>query len=215
MRLHQSLSRAEIAFVVGVPLTWAVLLLFHPVGDEIVPTVRDNVTPWLVVHIGTLLLIPLLAALLFFVLRRFDGTAASVGRAAVVVFAIFYTAFEILVGIGVGLLADEINALPAADRAAGQELADAFTDSGVIAAFETIGSLAWLVAVCAAGIAMFRRAHTPSSVAVVLLFVISAPGVVFHVPPFGQFGLALFVLALLLALRDPAPVTVEKPLVAA
>ena len=144
-----------------------------------------------------------------------DVAPHSVARAAVVVFAIFYTAFEILVGIGVGLLADEINALPAPDRAAGEELVDAFTDSGVLAAFERIGSLAWLVAVGAAGIAMFRRAHTASSVAVVLLFVISAPGVVVHVPPFGQVGLALFVLALLLALRDRAPATIEKPLVVA
>jgi hypothetical protein len=215
MRLHQSLSRAEIAFVVGVPLTWAVLLLFHPVGEEIVPTVRDNVTPWLVVHLGTLVLIPLLAVTLFLVLRRFDGTAALIARAALVVFAIVYTAFEILIGIGVGLLADEINALPAADQATGERLADAFTDSGVIAAFETIGSLAWLVAVAAAGVAMFRRAHTASSIAVVLLFVISAPGVVFHVPPFGQVGLALFVLALLLALRERAPARVEEPLLAA
>jgi hypothetical protein len=192
-----------------------VLLLFHPVGDEIVPTVRDNVTPWLVVHVGTLLLIPLLAAVLFVVLRHFEGTAAQVARVSLVIFAIFYTAFEILVGIGVGLLADEINALPAAERAAGERLVDAFTDTRLLAAFETIGSLAWLVAVVAAGIAMFRRAQTASSIAVVFLFVISAPGVVFHVPPFGQVGLVLFVLALLLALRERAPATVEQPLVAA
>jgi len=160
-------------------------------------------------------MIPFLATMLFVVLRHFEGTAVLVGRAALIVFAIFYTTFEILTGIGVGLLADEVNALPAAERAAGVELVDAFTDSTVVAAFETIGSVAWLVAVVAAGVAMFRRAHIPSSVAVVLLFAISAPGVVFHVPPFGQVGLALFVIALLLALRERVPVAFEEPLVAA
>jgi hypothetical protein len=30
----KSYSRVEAAFLVGVPLAWAVLLLFHPTGDE-------------------------------------------------------------------------------------------------------------------------------------------------------------------------------------
>jgi hypothetical protein len=214
MRLRESFTRADLALVIGAPLAWALRLVFHPTGDEIVPTVRDNVTPWLVVHIGMLLLIPLLAATLFVVLRHFDGIAALIARSALIVFAIFYTAFEVLVGIGVGLLAGEVNALPAAERAGAEQLVVAFTDTTILAAFETIGSLAWLVAVAAAGVALFRRAHTPSSVAVVFLFVISAPGVVFHGPPFGQVGLALFVIALLLALHGGPPVAVDDPLVA-
>jgi hypothetical protein len=49
----------------------------------------------------------------------------------------------------------------------------------------------------------------------VLLFVISAPGVVFHVSPLGPIGLALFAAALLLVMRERAPVAEEEPLVAA
>ena len=81
---------------------------------------------------------------------------------------------------------------------------------------ETVGSLAWLVAVAAAGVAMFNRAHRTTSIAVVLLFVISAPGVVIHVSPVGPIALVLFVVALLLVIRESAPVAVrEEPLVAA
>jgi hypothetical protein len=55
----------------------------------------------------------------------------------------------------------------------------------------------------------YRRANTATSVAVVLLFVISAPGIAIHVTPFGPVGLALFIVALVLVMRTtaaPAPV---------
>src|SRR5687767_13267610 len=47
-------SRREAAFIIGVPIAWAVLLLFHPGGDgtSIYADLTDNVTPMLVVHIG-------------------------------------------------------------------------------------------------------------------------------------------------------------------
>jgi hypothetical protein len=87
-----SYSRAEAAFLVGVPLAWALLLLFHPTGDgdEYYPIISDSVTPWLVVHLGTMLFIPLLAAAMFVLLRGIKGTAATVSRVALVVFAIVY-----------------------------------------------------------------------------------------------------------------------------
>jgi hypothetical protein len=58
-------------------------------------------------------------------------------------------------------------------------------------------ALAWLIAVVAAGVALFRRADARSSVAVVLLLVVSAVPIAWHVPPFGPAGLALFVVAVL------------------
>jgi hypothetical protein len=199
-----SYSRAEAAFLVGVPLAWAVLLLFHPTGDEYYEVISDSVTPWLVVHLGTMLFIPLLAAAMFVLLRGIDGTAATVSRIALVVFAIVYAAFEVTVGIGSGILGDAINALPAGERATGADLLESYNESNVITVLSTIGSLAWLVAVMGAGVALYRRAHTASSVAVVALFLISAPGIVIHVTPFGPVGLVLFIVALLLVIRSAA-----------
>src|SRR4051795_578280 len=204
----KSYSPAEAAFLIGVPLAWAVLLLFHPTGDEYYEVISDSVTPWLVVHLGTMVFIPLLAAAMFVLLRGIDGTAATVSRAALVVFAVVYAAFEVTVGIGSGILGSAINALPAAERPAGAELLTSYNESDVINVLSTIGSLAWLVAVTAAGVALYRRANAPSSVAVVALFLISAPGIVIHVTPFGPAGLALFIVALLLVIRsDAAPAT--------
>ena len=200
----KSFSRAEAAFVVGVPLAWAVLLLFHPTGDDYYDVISDRVTPWLVVHLGTMVFIPLLAAAMFVLLRGIDGTAATVSRVALVVFAVVYAAYEVTVGIGSGILGDAINGLPAGQRAAGAELLASYNESDVITVLSTVGSVAWLVAVMAAGVALYRRAHTASSVAVVALFLVSAPGIVIHVTPFGPVGLGLFIVALLLVVRSAA-----------
>jgi hypothetical protein len=214
----KSFSRAEAAFLVGVPLAWAVLLLFHPTGDEYYEVISDSVTPWLVVHLGTVVFIPLLAAAMFVLLRGIEGTAATVSRVALVVFAVVYAAFEVTVGIGSGIIGDAVNALPAGERAAGAEMLTTYNESDVITVLSTIGSVAWLVAVTAAGLALYRRAHTASSVAVVALFLISAPGIVIHVTPFGPVGLVLFIVALLLVIRSAAapaatPATSAAPMV--
>ena len=205
-------SHAEAAFLVGIPLAWAVLLLFHPTGDEYYPAISDSVTRWLVVHLGTMLFIPLLAAAMFVLLRGIDGTAARVSRVALVVFAIVYAAFEVTVGVGSGIIASAVNDLPAGERAPGAELLTSYNESGVITVLSTIGSIAWLVAVAAAGVALYRRANTARSVAVVILFVISAPGIAIHVTPFGPVGLVLFIVALILVMR--AAVAPAAPMIA-
>ena len=110
-----------------------------------------------------------------------------------------------LVGIGTGILVDEVNALPASERAVGAELIQAYNDTGVIRVFEVVGSLGWLVAVGAAAVALYDRRHARSSMAVVLLFVLSAPGIIIHVTPFGPVGLLLFIVALVLVVRGARP----------
>jgi hypothetical protein len=190
-----------------------VLLLFHPTGDgdEFYPIVREQVTAWMIVHIGTLVLVPLLAGVVYLLLRGVDGVAALVSRIALAVFAVFYTAWEVLIGLGTGILVDQVNSLPEAERATGAKLVESFTDSSLIRTFELIGDFAWLIAVVAAGVALFRRANAGSSVAVVLLLVVSAVPIAWHVPPFGPAGLALFILAMLLVLRGRSSARSSAP----
>ena len=197
--------------MVAVPVAWAVLLVFHPTGegDEFYPVVRDQVTAWLIVHVGTLVFGPLLAGVVYLLLRGVEGVAALLSRIALAVFALFYTAWEVLIGLGTGILVDQVNGLPEAERATGARLVEDFTGSSVIRVFELIGGFAWLIAVVAAGVALFRRVDAASSVAVIVLLLISAVPIVWHVPPFGPVGLGLFLIALLLILRGrsspPAP----------
>jgi hypothetical protein len=193
----------DVAFLAGVPLLWAILLLFHPIGDgdEFYPIVRDQVTAFQIVHIGTLVFVPLLTCVVYLLLRGVDGVAARVSRIALAAFALIYTAWEVLIGLGVGILVQEVNALPAAQRAIGARLVEDYAGSRLITTWELLGSTAWLIAAVAAGVALFQRAHARSSSAVVLLLLVSAIPISWHVPPFGPVGLALFITATLLVVR--------------
>jgi hypothetical protein len=200
----RNFDRAELAFLVGVPLLWALLLLFHPGGDatEMYSTLRDELTPWLAVHLGMLLFIPLMAAAVYVLLRGVRGTAARVSRIALAPFVVFYGAFETLQGIGNGVLAHEVNGLPESQRATGSALVQGFGENVLIrdmGVFSSLGGLAFIVVAIAAGIALHRHAGAPVSVAVLLAlagFLITA-----HPPPFGPTGLALFILAVLILAR--------------
>jgi hypothetical protein len=200
-------SSRELAFLVGVPLLWGILLLFHPVGDEFYTAIADNLTRWLTVHIGSMLFIPLMAGVMFLLLRGIGGTAAWVGRIALAVFAVVYLVFEALVGIGAGLLVDNLSG-PASERAA---VVDDYMDSQIIAVFETVGSAGWVVAAIAAAVALSRRVDGRRSVAVVVLLVLSAVPITFHVTPFGPVGLTMFIAAILLVARDRSAARAPRP----
>jgi hypothetical protein len=109
-------------FLVGVPLAWAILLLFHPggEGEDLYGDLRDQVTRMLVVHIGMLLFIPLMAVVVYVLLRGIEGTAALVSRVALAVYVVFYGTWEAIYGIGLGILGDAVNGLPEAERRRGQ-----------------------------------------------------------------------------------------------
>lgn len=211
-------SRDLLAFLIGVPVAWAVLLMFHPGGEatDVYASARDDVTAFLVVHLGMLLFIPLMAAAVYLLLRGLPGTAAKVARISLIPFVIFYSAWETLQGIANGVLVDQVNALPEADRGVGAELVQDFAESPLVrdlGVFAVPGSLGLIVALIAAGMALKREADAPTSVAVLLGisgFLITA-----HPPPFGPTGLALFVAAVLLLIRSrsagPAYAPVTQP----
>jgi hypothetical protein len=210
------LSRDLLAFLIGVPLAWAVLLMFHPGGEGEAITyaeLRDDVTAWLVVHVGTMLFIPLMSVAVILLVRGIDGTAATVARVGAVLFAVFYGAFEVMVGIGTGILVNDINGMAAGDRAVAAPLVNEFTDNVLIRGFGVlpiIGSIALVVAMIGAGIALHRHAAAP--VAVPVLLGLSGVLITAHPPPFGPAGLVLFVAAVLIYARSqPAP-AVRAPL---
>jgi hypothetical protein len=199
-------SPGELAFLIGVPLLWAILLLFHPggEGDRIYLDVQDNVTRFLVVHIGMMLFIPLMAVAVLLLLRGVGGTAAGVGRIALVPFVVFYSAWEVLQGIGVGILANELNGLPQANPALREAVVQDFAEHvliGPFGVFGSIGSLGLIVAAIAAGVALYRQARAP--VAVPVLLAIAGLLITVHPPPYGPTGLALFIVAVMLYVRSP------------
>jgi hypothetical protein len=211
-------SRREGAFVIGVPLAWAVLLLFHPKGegDQIYADIHDQVTAALVVHIGMMLFIPLMAVAIYLLIRGVRGTAARVSRIALVPFVTFFSAYETLQGTANGILADELNGRPEEERASGAVLMQDFAENPLardLGVFAIIGSLAILIALIAAGIALRRYAGAPSSVPVLLALCGLLIGG--HPPPFGPIALGCFVVAVLVFWRSQlatlAPVRPGQP----
>jgi hypothetical protein len=196
----------ELAFLIGVPLAWAVLLLFHPAGEGETVTygeVQDEVTAWLVVHLGMMLFIPLMALAVYLLLRGIESAAATVSRIALVPFVVFYGAYEVLLGIGTGILVDDVNGLAASERAAGAALVNEFTDNVLIRGFSvlsSLGSVAFITAMIAAGVALRRQAGTP--LAVPILLGLSGFLITAHPPPYGPTGLVLFIAAALLFARS-------------
>lgn len=212
---RRNVSRGEAAFIIGVPLAWAVLLLFHPKGegDQIYLDLRDQVTATLVVHVGMMLFIPLMAAAIYLLLRGVEGTAARVSRIALVPFVVFFSAWETLQGTANGILVDELNGLPEQERATGAKLIQEFAESPLardLGVFASIGSLAILVAMIAAGIALRRYAGAPLAVPVLFgLFGLLIGG---HPPPFGPIGLVCFAAAVVLFWRSqPAVLAPARP----
>jgi hypothetical protein len=82
-------SRQRLALLIAVPLAWAVLLLFHPLGSrEMYDELRDEVTRWQVVHVGTLFFVGLMGLAVYLLVRDLPGTAARVSRWASAVFVL-------------------------------------------------------------------------------------------------------------------------------
>jgi hypothetical protein len=204
---RRQLSRGEAAFMIGVPLAWALLLLFHPSGegDQVYLDVKDEVTKMLAVHVGMLLFIPLIAVAVYLLLRGVEGAAAQISRIALVPFVVFFSAWETLQGIATGILAAELNGRPVNERASGAALIQDFAEHPLardLGVFASIGTLSILIAMIAAGIALRREAGAPLSVAILLGlfgFLIGA-----HPPPFGPIGLLCFAAAVVLFWRSQA-----------
>lgn len=82
------------------PLVWAVLIVFHPNpgGDSPYEGVTGDVDRWLVIHLGQLILTPFLFLAVWRLLDDLTSTAARVSRAALVVWTVFFTAYDSIQG---------------------------------------------------------------------------------------------------------------------
>ena len=192
-------------FLVVTPLALAVVLWFHPAGatgtENIFAGVREDVDAWLFVHTAFLLATPLLALAAYLLLRGLTNTAATVSRVALVFFLCFYTAYEVTVGLGTGVLVDYANGLPASEQAAVAGAIDHYNHNDVLgdpmSVSLALGLLGWVVAMLAAAVALKRAgASWPATVLVGL-----SAFVAIHPPPVGPVALGCFAAAAVLVER--------------
>jgi hypothetical protein len=206
---RRTFSPRELAFLIGVPVAWGILLLFHPLGEpgEFYPTIDGHVTAWLAVHIGMGIFVPLFAGVVYLLLRGVNSTAATISRIGLATFAVLYAAWELLLGVGTGILTEEVNALPERQQAVGVDVLESYADSGVISVYSVVGSIGLGVAMIGAVVAL-RRAYGLGWVPLVLML-LSAPLIAVHEPPFGPVGLTIFIVAVLLLVRQQTSVPAD------
>ena len=186
------------AYLLGVHLAWAVLLLFHPNPDpgDVYGSLHHEVDRWLAVHLGTLVFIGLLGAAVFVLLDGCAGTAARISRVGAGVFVLLYGAGEAILGVAVGVLVRH------GDQAGAQVLWDDFVTDDLVV---TVGAIGWVVAVLAAAVAL-RQAGGPLAASIL---VASSAIVVLHGPPVGPLGLVLFAAGV--ATGSPRPPEPRSP----
>jgi hypothetical protein len=199
------------ALLVGVPLAFAVLLWFHPmIGDW--EGLRDVTARFQLVHVGMVLALPLLAVGIHGLLDGLRGRAAAVGRLALIPFVAFYVPYVAFEGLALGVLGQELNGLPAAQRdAVAPGMVEDFARNPIFGEpglFWALGSTAWIVVIVATVLA-FRRAGAPLALQV-LLGMAALIGT--HAPPLAPIGWVCFAAAGWMVLRarpsaaaDPAP----------
>jgi hypothetical protein len=196
---------ALLLFLVATPLALAVVLWFHPGGGEdVYADVRDDVDAWLFVHTVFLLFIPLLAIAAYVLLRDLTGRAATVSRVSLVFFLCFYTAYEVTVGLGSGVLVEYANDRPASEQAVLADAIQHYNQDDILgdpmSVSLALGLLGWVVAMLAAAVA-FRKAGAgwPQTVLVGLSAFIAI-----HPPPVGPAALVFFAAAAVLDERRRA-----------
>ena len=188
-------------FLVATPLALAVVLWWHPPGGaDIYADVRADVDAWLFVHTAFLFFTPLLGIAAYLLLRGLEGRAAAVSRVALVFFLVFYTAYEVTVGVGTGILVDYANGLPPDEQAAVAGAIQDYNENPILSdpSFSFFfGGFGWIVAMLAAAVAVRQSgAGWPTT----LLVGFSALFAV-HPPPIGPVGLVCFAAAAVLIER--------------
>jgi hypothetical protein len=169
-----------------VPGIYVVLTALHSSSH---PTVGDNTTGWVVLHLAQLLLIGGMACVFTALVANETNTSARIARALALPYAVAYAAFDSVAGIGMGLWLDEANSLSAADQPAAARLLEAFVgpDAWWIL-LEFTASLSWLALALAVVAARWDSAPRIALVVIGLGAVVFAVG---HVRPIGPAGLLL------------------------
>jgi hypothetical protein len=150
-------------------------------GTDLYNGIAADLDAWLAIHYAGAVFFPLMALVVWLLVRGLPGRAATVARIAMPVFAVFYTVWEALFGIATGLLTQTADGLSGAERdgivAAIDDIATStlFGESGL---FVSIGSLAWWVGIAAAILAL---KHAGSGRAPLILLGFGGL-MVFHVP---------------------------------
>jgi hypothetical protein len=178
------------------PLVWAVLIVFHPNpgGDSPYEGISDVVNRWLFVHVGQLILTPFLFLAVWRLLDGLSSAAATVSRAALVVWTVFFSAYDSIQGIATGILTRWANDLAGEEQAAVARAIESVVEdsqlAGNISAIALVAGASWLIVAIAAAVALHKAGSGKGVVVATCLSVV----VVAHSAP-AAIGFVALVLA--------------------
>jgi hypothetical protein len=184
--------------VLAAPLLWLVPALIHPDGaGDLFEGIADEANKWIFVHVAQLVLTPFLAAGVWMLLAGIQSVAALVARAALVIWMVFFSAFDAVAGIATGVLTRHANSLAGQEReTVGRAIDFLFHDSqlagGEFSVLGNVGHGSWVVVAIAASVALWRAGLSRLVVGATLLSVLFAS----H----SGFGAAVGLVALFVAL---------------
>ncbi|HJQ28742.1 MAG TPA: hypothetical protein VJ827_05345 [Rubrobacter sp.] len=181
--------------LLGPSLVLAVLMIFHPspyddVAGELVPIAGW----WTFLHTAQFFLFAFVGASVWLLVDGLRGTAAVIARVAAVVFVLFYDIGDAVAGIATGILAGKAAGGAVPEDAAVMAIAAIFTDL-TKDVFFGIGILAWIAALGASAVALWRAGTPRPPVAFLLL-----PALLLtfdHAFPYGALTFASYFLVIL------------------
>jgi len=189
-------------FVLAAPLLWAILVVLHPNEEGgLYEGIADQANKWIFVHFGQLVLTPLIAAGVWMLLGGIQSIAALIARAALVLWMVFFSAFDAIAGIATGVLTRHANSLPPGEEREGlvRGINFLFDDSQLVGGsnfsiLANLGQDSWIVLALAGAVALWRAGVARLVVGATILSVLFAT----HAGYAAAVGLvALFVAELL------------------
>jgi hypothetical protein len=152
--------------LLAAPLLWVVVAILHPggVGNEPPPYegIADDANKWIFVHFSQLVLTPFVAWGVWMLLDGIQSVAATVARVSVVVWMVFFSAFDAIAGIAVGVLTRYANSLAGEEQEAVVGAIDflfqdsRFAGGNNYSVLAGLGQLSWVVLVLAATVALWQ-----------------------------------------------------------
>ena len=176
------------ALVIGVPIVFAVVAVFHP-SPWPITDLAEKVGWWTTLHVLQIPLLLLMACAVLVLGWKLRGRAASISRVAALIFVAFYPAYDAFAGLGTGFLVRRAHGEHAHDSGVLHDAAAAVFASPENTGLYLVGTLAWAVAVVSLGVAL---RHGPGGRAVTVLLVASGLTLIDHGGPFGVISFSLF-----------------------
>jgi len=167
-------KRLQQVLLFGAPILVGLLNLTHPVlKPPVYSGIIDHISWWTTLHILNLVLFPLLGLAAYLLVREVHNLAASLTKVALAIFVPIYAGFDALAGIGTGILVQNAKHLTPGDLTTVEPLIDAYWNSSVLNGVAAAGSIAWVIAMLSAAVAVTAsdRRRLVAVLAVVLFFI--------------------------------------------